>query len=150
MGVKREVKMGVLSVLCALCVASCDKFHTSDNGALDGFWQLTSVDTLANGHSADMKESMIFWAVQTDLLEIQELTMKNFKVLFRFERGPATLTLSNPVANNRLISDSLITNPATLQPYGLSHLTETLQVLHLSSSHMTLQSERLRMFFRKY
>ena len=56
----------ILTILSLLC--SCDKFHVSDNGELDGFWQLTSVDTLANGRSADMKEKMIFWAVQTDLL----------------------------------------------------------------------------------
>ena len=135
----------MLGILCA-----CDKFHTSQNGALDGYWQLTTVDTLANGHSADMRESKIFWAVQTDMLEIRDLTNKQPNILFRFRHGANTLTLFNPVANNRIISDSIIANPATLEPYGLSSLTETLQVLHLSSGSMTLQSERLRMFFRKY
>ena len=135
----------MLTVLCA-----CDKFHTSDNGALDGFWQLTSVDTLANGHSADMKESKIFWAVQTDLLEIRDITKNHPNIIFRYDHNGNTLTLSDPVANDRPISDSIVANPATLYYYGLSHLTETMQVLHLSSSHMTLQSERLRMFFRKY
>ena len=81
---------------------------------------------------------------------MRDLTGKHINILFRFDRGPATLTLSDPVANDRIIYDSLVTSPATLEPYGLSHLSETLQVLHLSSSHMTLQSERLRMFFRKY
>ena len=141
----RLIILAAVSMLCA-----CDKFHVSDNGALDGFWQLTSVDTLANGRSADMKEKMIFWAVQTDMLEIRDLTNKQPNILFRFRHGANTLTLFNPVANNRIISDSIIANPATLEPYGLSSLTETLQVLHLSSSHMTLQSERLRMFFRKF
>lgn len=145
---KNLSRLFILAVLIAIC--ACDKFHTSDNGALDGFWQLTTVDTLANGHSTDMKDTKIFWAVQTDLLEIRDLTGQHINVLFHFNRGPATLTLSNPIDNNRLIFDSLITNPATLYVYGLSHLNETLQVLHLSSSHMTLQSERLRMFFRKY
>ena len=141
----RLIILAAISILCA-----CDKFHVSDNGELDGFWQLTSVDTLANGRSADMKEKKIFWAVQTDLLEMRDLTGKHINILFRFDRGPTTLTLSAPVANDRIIYDSLVTNPATLQPYVLSHLNETLQVLHLSSSNMTLQSEQLRMFFRKY
>ena len=141
----RLIVIAMVSVLCA-----CDKFHVSNNGVLDGYWQLTAVDTLANGHSADMKEKMIFWAVQTDLLEIRDLTNRQPNILFRFNHNGNTLTLSDPVANNRIISDSIIANPATLCNYGLSHLSETLQVLHLSSSNMTLQSERLRMYFRKY
>lgn len=141
----RIIILAVMGLACA-----CDKFHTSDNGALDGYWQLTAVDTLANGHSTDMKEKMIFWAVQTDLLEIRDLTDKHPNILFRFNRSANTLRLYEPVANNRIISDSIINNPATLYYYGLSHLSETLQVLHLSSSNMTLQSERLRMNFRKY
>lgn len=141
----RIIILALLSVFCA-----CDKFHTSHNGALDGYWQLTTVDTLANGHSTDMKEKMIFWAVQTDLLEIRDLTNRQPHIIFHFKHDGNTLTLIDPVANNRVISDSIVTNPATLYYYGLSHLSETLQVLHLSSSNMTLQSERLRMIFRKY
>ena len=141
----RLIAIAALSILCA-----CDKFHTSENGALEGYWQLTTIDTLANGHSTDMKEDMIFWAVQTNLLEIRDLTNKHPHIIFQFRHGANTITLFNPIANNRIISDSIVTNSATLYKYGLSHLTETLQVLHLSSSNMTLQSERLRMFFRKY
>ena len=141
----RLIILAAVSMLCA-----CDKFHVSDNGALDGFWQLTSVDTLANGRSADMKEKMIFWAVQTDLLEIRDLTYKKPNILFRFNHDGNTLRIYDPVANNRIISDSIVANPATLYDYGLSHLSETLQVLHLSSSNMTLQSEQLRMFFQKF
>jgi len=142
--------LSVFSALCLLCTMSCDKFHISNNGELDGYWQLTTVDTLANGNSTDMRETMIFWAVQTDLLEIRDLTNKRPSILFRFRHGANTLTLFSPIANNRIISDSIIANPATLYDYGLSRLTETLQVLHLSSTNMTLQSERLRMYFRKY
>lgn len=140
----------VIVVLLSL-LSACDKFHTSDNGALDGYWQLTTVDTLASGHSADMRDKLIFWAVQTDLLEMRDrANLQHISVLFRFRHEGNTLTLSEPIANNRIISDSIVTNPATLYGYGLTHLTETLQVLHLSSSSMTLQSEYLRMHFRKY
>ena len=40
-----------------LAVAACE-IHTSENGDLDGYWQLHKVDTLANGSSCDMRDSM--------------------------------------------------------------------------------------------
>lgn len=130
--------------------ASCDNFHASDNGRLDGFWQLTSVDSLHNGHSADMHKSGIYWAVQANLLEVRDTKFVHVDVFFRFIHDGDNLTLYDPVADNRIISDSVVTDPSTLYFYGLSHLTETVKVLQLTKTKMTLQSERLRMYFRKY
>ena len=131
-------------------LSGCDNFHSSDNGALDGFWQLTNVDSLHNGISNDVRETQVFWTVQADLLEIRDLSLQHIDVFFRFEHRGDELRLSNPVADNRQISDSLITDVNTILPYGLSHLTETLKILRLDSKKMTLQSERLRMYFRRY
>ena len=131
--------------------ASCDNFHASDNGVLDGFWQLTNVDTLATGRSGDVRQLMIFWAVEANLLEIRDLlSTEHINVFFRFKRQGNQLTLSDPVADNRPISDSIVTQVNTIRYYGLSHLTETLKILRLDSKKMTLESERLRMYFRKY
>ena len=133
-----------------LLLASCDHFHMSDNGKLDGFWQLTDVDSLPTGHSADVRELQIFWAVQADLLEVRGMDLVHLNVFFRFDHSGSTLTLRDPVVDNRLISDSLVNDVNTINYYGLSHLTETLKVLRLDSKKMTLESERLRMYFRKY
>lgn len=141
----------ILATIAAVfMLAACDNFHASDNGDLDGLWQLTSVDTLSTGNSADVREQGIYWAVQAKLLKIRDVRNIAIPVYFRFSLHDNTLTLSEPVADNRPISDSIITDVNTIRYYGLSHLTETLQVLHLSSGSMTLQSELLRMRFRKY
>lgn len=142
-----------LFVGCGALIASCDHFHTSENDVLDGFWQLTDVDTLATGHSGDVKHLMIFWAVNANLLEIRDMSDMpdaHIHVFFRFKRQGNQLTLSDPVADDRFISDSIITDVNTIRYYGLSHLTETLKILRLDSKKMTLESERLRMYFRKY
>ena len=133
-----------------LLLSACDDFHTSDNGNLDGYWQLTNVDSLHNGQTADVRDKEIFWAVQTDLLEMRNIEKVHPDIFFRFSLEGNKLTLTNPVADDRPISDSLITDEHTLHFYGLSHLTETLRVLQLSAKKMTLESERLRMYFRKY
>ena len=70
----------------ALCTAmiSCD-IETSDNGNLDGFWQLTQIDSVAINKSVSMKESQIFWAFQTDVMEVRNLKAGDTKVLRRLE-----------------------------------------------------------------
>lgn len=53
-----------LAICLAMTMAatSCGDFiETSDNGDLDGYWQLSQVDTLANGVQVDMTSSKVFW-----------------------------------------------------------------------------------------
>ena len=141
--------MAVLTMLTA-----CE-LHTSDNGDLDGFWQMTQMDTLETNRSGDMRSLKIFWAVQGDMLEMRDLhnidvTQCHEKVNFRFRLEDGKLYLSEPIANDRDISDSIITNPATVAFYGLSSLEQILDVIRLDSEKMTLQTELYRMYFRKY
>lgn len=143
-------KILLLIAATGLLTLGCDRFHVSDNGKLDGFWKLTDVDTLSNGRSANVGHLQIFWAVQADLLEIRDIRGMNVNVFFRFDFNDKQLTLYSPVADNREISDSLVTDVNTIRPYGLSNLRETLQILELSSTKMTLESHTLRMYFRKY
>lgn len=136
--------------LAAMLTAACSDFHTSDNGQLDGFWQLANVDTLANNRSGDVRELKIFWAVQADLLEIRDLTNRHLPVFFRFEHRDGQLKLSRPVADNRLISDSLVRDVNTIRYYGFRQLEETFKVLRLDGKAMLLESGHLRLHFRKY
>lgn len=142
----------ILAVIAIfLSVLSCDHFHTSDNGALDGYWQLTQVDTLKNGISSDAKDKYVFWAVQANLLEIMNYKQGGpTNLFFRFEHHGDSLIIYNPVADQRNVQDSIITDVRTIEYYGLYNLREKLLVLQLTSNKMTLQNERLRMHFRKY
>jgi hypothetical protein len=137
-------------VLAAMLGAACDNFHASDNGKLDGFWQLTAVDTLKNGVTVDVREKRIFWAVQANLLEIRDISGNGINVFFRFSHQGNSLILSDPVADKRIISDSTVTDASTIRRYGISQLRDTLQVLQLTDEKMTLESRLQRMFFRKY
>lgn len=145
----------LMATFCMALLAACSDFHTSGNGDFDGLWQLTTVDTLSTNTSADVRQQEIFWAVQARLLQMTAYSPKpdgsiQISVFFRFNLNGNTLTLSDPVADNRTISDSIVTDVSTIQYYGLNHLSQTLKVLQLNSSRMTLESERLRMHFRKY
>ena len=92
--------------LTMIIMAACD-FETSNNGKLDGNWQLAQLDTLSTGGSADMRASTFYLSVQHHLLEMKILNDHLKNVFFRFEQTETTLRLYNPVSDNKEISDSV-------------------------------------------
>ena len=148
----------ILSLLAIglLMLSACD-IHSSDNGALDGYWQLASIDTLG-GQSSDVREKRIFWAVQGNLLEMQNWSIEvpnaiNPMLVYHFTLKNNQLTLSAPIMYDRTdnsSNDSVVTDVAVLRQYGLMHIATSFQVLQLSHSDMTLKTERQQLHFRKY
>ena len=56
-----------------LLLTACD-MESSDNGHLDGFWQMTSkTDQYAKRGAVDMRDSGITWAFQGKLLELRDV-----------------------------------------------------------------------------
>jgi hypothetical protein len=135
--------------LTMMIMAACD-FETSNNGKLDGNWQLAQLDTLSTGGSADMRASTFYLSVQHHLLEMKILNDHLKNVFFRFEQTETTLRLYNPVSDNKEISDSVVTSPLTLQPFGLQSLDETLAIEQLTSDNLILRNEKFRYHFRKF
>ena len=52
-----------IAIVCVTTLASCT-LEASDNGKLDGFWHLVSIDTLANERVGDLSESRVFWGIE--------------------------------------------------------------------------------------
>lgn len=146
------MKKSILLVFLTLTMAACH-FEMSDNGDLDGFWQLYSVDTLASGQSADMRQSGIYWAVQLRLLAI-EAKDQNIRFLFRFSHEGSTLRLYDPRVDYRPSfgerADTAVTCADSLYFLGLYHLDESLLVEELNSSRLTLRNDSLRLHLRRY
>ena len=140
----------VYIMLAMLALTTSCELEMSDNGDLDGYWLMYSADTLATGGTADTRGMGIFWAVQMRLLEMVDTKGEARKVFFRFDHAGDSLFLSDPYIDNRDSNDIKITDPALLHHYGLSSLEPHLKIERLSSDRMTLVSDRLRMYFRKY
>lgn len=136
----------IYAIALVAMLDSCT-LETSDNGNLDGLWQLRSLDSLANGSSVDMHANGVYWAVQLDLLEARD---RQVRVLFRFNHTGDSLVLSNPYVNLRDSSDIKVNEPAMLAPLGINSLEEHFAVKALSSGSMVLESPTLRLHFRKY
>ena len=132
-----------------LMFAACD-IHTSDNGDLDGYWQLRSVDTLSTGGTCDMRDSMRFWSFQAHILHVRDNHDKIRKVLMRFNITDNVMILSDPIIDLRDSSDILFTDTTILWHYGIHDIPETLKVITLNSSTMVLENRVLRLNLRKY
>ncbi len=147
----KRIKYVLFMMLAAHSMLSCD-IHTSDNGQMDGFWQLTQTDTLSNGRSEDMRDRKIFWSVQSNLLKMEELLERDayHTILYRFEQHGDLLRVYDPIVDRRDISDSIVHDVQTVRHYGLDQLDQTLRIVYLEDSKMALETERLRMYFRKY
>ena len=130
-------------------IAACD-IHTSDNGNLDGFWQLKSVDTLSTGGTCDMRDSMRFLGVQANLLYFRYKNEKTGNVLLRFNHTDKIIILSDPIIDMRDSSDLILTDTTLLYHYGIHDVPETLKVVTLNKSTMILENRLLRLHLRKY
>lgn len=144
------MKKNILSPLFAFLVfcTSCD-IHFSENGELDGFWQLARVDTLQGG-SADVTNLRLFWSVQSELLQVSDLNYQHDAYIFRFEHKGDALRLYEPYLVDHAGSDIAVTQVDALQPYGLQSLDETFQVENLDKNNLQLKSHTLRLSFNRY
>ncbi len=135
-------------------------FEMSGNGNLDGFWQMTNVDTLTTGRSGNVTDRMIFWSVQGKLIELSdhrsalpEGELRYPSIYYSFERTSDNLTLlgdPKPRKNSRVKGDSDVASQAECGAYGVSDEGDKLKILRLEKTKMILESEFLRMYFRKY
>ncbi len=131
---------------------SCgDLLETSDNGDLDGYWQLARVDTLATGTTKDMTSSKVFWGVQGKFLDVLDTHRSpTYGYMFRFQHTADSLWLSDARVNNREVSDSLLTDVSPLRPLGVNELAEHFLVERLTGSRMVLRGKVIRLHFRKF
>jgi hypothetical protein len=137
--------------LCVMLV-SCE-LETSGNKELDGYWQMSQVDTLSTGGVADTREALVYWGVQGKLLQIRFSENGKFLgegLLFRFNRDNGMLTLSSPILHHLYETDEPISDVELLKPFGIFNLEEVFSIEELNDDVMVLASDTLRLHFRRY
>ncbi len=133
-----------------LLMTSCDK-ETSDNGNLDGLWQMTLMQNKTTDNAKnDMRSSGITWAFQGHILELRDLKKGNQDIVMSFTREGEKLKLSNPYRVDRDSDDVALQNADLLIPYGISDTTTEFYISELTSSRMVLDNSASHLEFRKY
>ena len=152
---KEEVTMRHIFTIAlftaVMALTSCGmEIETSGNGDLDGFWNLTQVDSTATGVTADVHEQRLFWSVQHKLLQLSDYQNQNPMCLLRFEKNGQQLTLSSPFFYNRDEGDQPIDDISVLAPYGINAMPETFQIQKLNSSKMVLKTDIVTLYFTRF
>lgn len=136
----------------SMLMVSCE-LETSGNDELDGYWQMSQVDTLSTGHVTDTREALIYWGIQGKLLQIRFSENGKFLgegLLFRFNRVNDDLILSSPVIHHLYETDEPTDDVEILKPYGIFNLEETFYIEKLDDDEMVLLNNSLRLHFRRY
>lgn len=132
-----------------LLLTSCE-IEFSNNGKLDGFWQMIAVDTLATQHTSDLKTSGRTWAFQGRLLEMRDTKGGYSDLYFSFEHRGDSLFLDSPYLSDRDVDDIKITDVNIVRPYGVKGLKEGFEIESLSNNKLILRSKTLRLLFKKH
>ena len=130
-------------------LSSCE-LETSGAGDFDGMWHLTRVDTLATGGVLDLSKEKIFWSFQFNLMEADDKDHGHQSILMRYNKSDGKLLLTQPYAYDRENGDAPLAEPTLLKPFGINNIEETFQIQKLSGGKMQLQSEMLKLYFKKF
>ena len=139
-------------------MCSCE-METTDNGDLDGFWHLESVDTLSTGGTCSYKERKVFWGVQHKLIAIRNFAPNAASngYYVRFNQTGDSLIISSPYANHwhQDYGDDGGDVPVTeinaeLRELGMNNLEEHFKKEKLSGSKMVLTNKEYRLSFTKF
>lgn len=135
-------------------LSSCGlvELHGSKNGDLDGFWHLETVDTLATGNTADLREERRFWMFQGSIFECFSPDLYGGQYFVsRFSHENGTLTLWKVLYDRREEGDPVVESVEIVQPFGINQIEGSVfRVEELSGSKMTLSNEMLRLSFKKH
>lgn len=132
-----------------LIMTGCNK-EDSDNGNLEGFWQMTEMRNKPNASMSDMRSSCITWAFQGHILELRDVKKNNQDIIMSFSHEGGKLKVFAPYIVDRDSNDIPIDDVSLLTPYGISKTATEYSVLELSSSRMVLDNDVWYLVFRKY
>ena len=138
-----------LFALVAMLTSCGDLLESSNNGKLDGNWNLVAIDTLESGGVADLRTDRKFWAVQGKLLEMHDADVGT-AYIFQFTFDGSQLTLFDARYNRREEGDPAVADLHELAPFGINASEEQFKVEFPSRDKMMLTSAKLRLTFRRF
>lgn len=136
-------------IICVTTLlASCD-FVTSDNGDLDGLWQMTVKEQVLSSEMTDMRARRVSWAFQGGLVQMNSGRIE--EVTGQFSLTDDVLRVTNLNHFSHADGDSRIDSvDDVMRELGVYRLEETYEVKELNKNTLRLQNDSVRLVFRKY
>ena len=133
----------------ALLLTSCH-IVSSNNGALEGLWQLTVIEDVQTGVVTDGRDNGVSWAFQGGMVQIKANSLPLDHVIGKFDKGDGTLRVYHMAVFTHGKGDTPVEDATLLEGTGVTQLDETFRILELNSNTLRLESSQMRLFFRKY
>ena len=129
------MKKAIYTLLCTVLLASCQK--ADDNGDLGGFWKLLQIEELGKDTIIDKSNEDCFWAIQLRMITANT------------ERGVIAKGRFQHVGDSLFIQ--MIQKPTDCRGVGMYNPeNERFGVNKLTGKRMILQSDEIRLTFRKF
>lgn len=145
-------KLLLILPVMLLVLAGCERKWPM-NGALDGQWQLLTVENREDGTVTDRKEEQLFYRFQLQLLMITDLGGNGYGTYIgrmTYDQKAQTVeTWEMNVRNNNGDSG----RPATaeqLEPFGMTSGKTVFRVVEADRKRLVLETEERRLTFRKF
>lgn len=156
MRIFKNIGCVAVATCLGLAATSCEtEMDVSSNGDLDGFWQMTTADTLATGGQRNMLSEGVTWAFQGKLMEMRHVSVERFElyadnVICKFEVSGGKLHLYEFYYVLRNEEDPVVEELDGVSGFGVNRLHgEDFRIVTLSSDRLVLESQLLRLHFRK-
>jgi hypothetical protein len=134
------MKRVLLYIIIGMGLLTACSSESSNNGDLDGFWQLTG-------------RPGITWSFQGKILEFRDVNQVHHDLMAKFRHEGNLLIVYDFRLVDRDAGDLPVTESeaADLRAYGISNLEEEqFQIRQLTSDDMHLESSSESLHFRKY
>ena len=141
-------RVTIMVTMMTTLLASCD-FVTSDNGDLDGLWQMTVKEHVRSSEVTDMRARRVSWAFQGGLVQMNSEQIE--EVTGQFTLTDDVLRVTNLNHFTHTDGDSRIDSvDDVMRELGVYRLEETYEVKELNKNTLRLQNDSVRLVFRKY
>lgn len=137
-------------LLMVLITWGCDK-KWPINGNLDGYWQLMTVETKADGVKTDCNR--LYMGIQLHMIELKDLggnCYKSFFGEFSYDEDQNIVVIKNLKGKSSTSDNGQLANIKDLNPYGINAQETIFKVVKADGKTLILESDYARLTMRSF
>lgn len=144
--------MGLLLMLLLVWLCGCDRKWPM-NGALDGQWQLLTVETRADGVVTDRKDEQLYFRFQLQLMMLTDLGGNGYGTYIgrmTYDQEIQVVQTQEMNVRNNTGDSGIAATAEQLTPFGLDNGATRFEVVKADGDHLILESDYARLTLRKF
>lgn len=137
-------------LLMLLITWGCDK-KWPINGNLDGYWQLMTVETKADGVKTDCNR--LYMGIQLHMIELKDLGGNGYKSFFgefSYDEDQNIVVIKNLKGKSSTSDNGQLANIKDLNPYGINAQETIFKVVKADGKTLILESDYARLTMRSF